>query len=89
MRRVLPHCEANTAPIRSVVLHHVACEFVVHKGAQTQVEANTQIILVKNRAVATTKRMNYTAAAVIIRQKPTRTILSMMNLASLPCCALL
>ena len=66
---VLPCCETNTAPIRSAVLHRVACEFVAHKGLQTEVKANTQIISVENQAVATTERMNYTAAPVTIGQK--------------------
>ena len=41
-RGVIPRRETNSALIRSVFIHRVACEFVAHKGAQTEVDANTQ-----------------------------------------------
>ena len=54
-RGILPCRETNSAPIRSVFVHRVAFKFMAHKGAQTEVDANTQIFTVKNQAVPASK----------------------------------
>jgi len=37
---VLPCCETNTAPIRSIIIHGVAFAFVAHKEAQLEMKTH-------------------------------------------------
>jgi hypothetical protein len=66
---ILPRCKTYTAPIRSIAVHGVACKFVSHEGAQTQMKTDTHIIPVDYQNVSTPKRMQFTTAPITIGQK--------------------
>ena len=58
---ILPCCKANTAPIRSVIDDGVACEFILHKWAQTETKADANVILLDHQRVPVPKQMQFTA----------------------------
>ena len=64
---ILPCRETNAAPISTVLFHCVACKFMQHKTTQMEMDPDTQIIMVENHAVPTTKRMTGTAASITVR----------------------
>ena len=66
---IFPSCKANTTPIRTVVVDCVACNFMLHKGAQAEVKSNTHFVPIDHQRDPAPEWMQFAAATMAVGQK--------------------